>query len=740
MEVKQSIGVKIRRMILLTSITVVLLTVLSFFLYEISSFRRSHMENISNLASIVADNLTASLAFDDNKEGNRLLNTLRAEPSIQLAVAYDHDGNPFAVYSGSKQTNAIPPVPKSDGAYYTKGRLVVVAPSIEKNRVGTLYLEADLSPLYNRLLLYMGIVALVLVGAFLVAYLLSSSLQRRITGPILSLADTARYVSLNRDYSVRAKKTTHDEIGALTTAFNHMLTQISERDQALSQSSERLRMALDASQTGTWNWDLVTGLITWDEHLHRIYGLKPGEFNGTLEQTLSLIHTEDRASVKWTIERALEKRRDLFFEFRTMWPDGSVHYLSSRGRALFDDQGKAVRMTGVTIDVTESKVAEQALRESEERFRNMADAAPVLIWTAGIEKTRNYFNRAWIEFTGRAFAEELGEGWRRGIHPEDTAATMRSYQDALAQEKAFHLEYRLRRADGEFGWIVDQGVPRFAPDGSFRGFIGSCIDITERKLAQEELENRVQARTAELAETNRELEAFTYSVSHDLRSPLRHINAYAQIVQEEFGKAIPEEAHRYLDRIRHGAKNMGNLVDDLLNLARVGRQELTHQPCDPNQLLHDIIIELKSEIGDRHIEWQLGKLSPGDCDPGLIKQVFANLLGNAVKYTRPREKAVITVGEFERDGERVIFVKDNGVGFNMKYAHKLFGVFQRLHRPDEFEGTGVGLATVERIIRKHGGRIWAEAELDKGAAFYFTLPRAEQSIVPENANLERTTA
>lgn len=737
MEVRESIGIKIRRVVLITTLIVVGLTVSSFVIYEIFSFRKSHLENTSTLAHIIADNLTAALAFQDPAEGDRVLRTLRAEPTVRLAVVYDTKGHVFAVYPKSVNTNSLPALPVETAAFYAKGKLIVVQPSIQDRRVGTLYLEADLAPLYDRLRLYLGIVIIIIAGSFVLAYFLSSSLQKRISRPVLSLAATARHISEKRDYSVRVQKMSDDEIGALTTAFNHMLTQIGERDSALSQSAERLRMALEASQTGTWNWDLTTGLVSWDEFLHRIYGLKPGEFSGVMEHAMGLIHPEDRAGVEWATKRALEKGREFVIDYRIIRPDGTIHYLSSRGKAFLDEQGKPMRMAGVTLDVTESKAAEQALRESEERFRAMADAAPVFIWTGAPEKGRDYFNRPWLEFTGRRLEQELGEGWKENIHPEDRKATLESYDAAVRAQRPFRIEYRLQRQDGEYRWIVDHGVPRFARDGAFRGYIGSCVDITERKLAQAELEQRVQERTAELAETNKELEAFTYSVSHDLRSPLRHINAYAQILEEEFTPSLSEEAQRYVARIRQGAKNMGNLVDDLLNLARVGRQELAHQPSELNAMVSEIVSEMRAETEGRDIEWKIGHLSESECDPGLIKQVFTNLIANAVKYSRPRKHAIIEIGEEWRDGERVIYVRDNGVGFSMKYAHKLFGVFQRLHRPDEFEGTGVGLATVDRIVRKHKGRIWAEAELDKGATFYFTLPalekREQESRATENA-------
>jgi len=236
----------------------------------------------------------------------------------------------------------------------------------------------------------------------------------------------------------------------------------------------------------------------------------------------------------------------------------------------------------------------------------------------------------------------------------------------------------------------------------------------------------VNERTMELMAANQELEAFTYSVAHDLRAPLRHIDAFTKIIFDDFAEQIPEEAQRYLQNIRKGSQNMNQLVDDLLNLARVGRQELKREITPLNPLVDEVIADLRRDTEKREIEWRIEALPTVQCDPGLIKQVFVNLLSNAVKYTRPRAKAVIEVGYQYVDEELVFFVRDNGVGFNMKYSNKLFGVFQRLHRADEFEGTGVGLATVDRIIRKHGGRIWADSELDKSTTFYFTLDRARK--------------
>ena len=248
-----------------------------------------------------------------------------------------------------------------------------------------------------------------------------------------------------------------------------------------------------------------------------------------------------------------------------------------------------------------------------------------------------------------------------------------------------------------------------------------------------ELERRVEERTAELAAANKELEAFTYSVSHDLRAPLRHIDGFSKLLLEDYAPQLDPAAQKHLERVREATRHMGQLVDDLLGLAGVGRQEVNKQIVGLNALVDEVLAELKPEAENRQIVWTIGRLPFVECDSGLMKQVLFNLLSNAIKYTRPRERAVIEVGEMQQQEQTVIFVRDNGVGFNMKYADKLFGVFQRLHRQEDFEGTGVGLATVQRIIHKHGGRIWAEAGLDKGATFYFTVgpAAAEQELIQQ---------
>src|SRR6266480_1546676 len=241
----------------------------------------------------------------------------------------------------------------------------------------------------------------------------------------------------------------------------------------------------------------------------------------------------------------------------------------------------------------------------------------------------------------------------------------------------------------------------------------------------------VQQRTAALEASNSEMEAFTYSVAHDLRAPLRQINGFSKILLEELSDKVDATAKRYLSLVREGTTKMDHLVNDLLGLARLGRQEPHRQPTDLNVTVQQVVKDLGLDFAEREIEWKIGLLPVVEYDLGLMKQVLVNPLSNAVKFTRTRAQAAIAIGTRNENGESILFVKDNGVGFDMKYASKLFGVFQRLHRPQDFEGMGVVLATVRRILQKHCGRVWVEAEPDKGAVFYFTLAAPELTAAPE---------
>jgi light-regulated signal transduction histidine kinase (bacteriophytochrome) len=356
------------------------------------------------------------------------------------------------------------------------------------------------------------------------------------------------------------------------------------------------------------------------------------------------------------------------------------------------------------------------------------------------------WNRAAETLVGRGPANLPIEEWspHYEMYGTDGVTPLSTAQLPLVraiQGETVRMESVVRSPQAPKGaWLEFTGRPLKDEMGASRGGLVVFRDVTARKAAEheihalnDELEQRVHDRTAQLEAANKELEAFTYSVSHDLRAPLRHISGFSRILAEEFGPALPAEAQHHLQRIEDGTRRMGQLVDDLLNLARVGRRDLSLQITGFKSVVEEVIDSLASEVAGRQVEWKIGALPYVECDPGLINQVFQNLIANALKFTRPRTPAVIEIGQKKHNGTSVVYVRDNGVGFSMKYAEKLFGVFQRLHRIEEFEGTGVGLATVQRIIQKHGGRIWAEAELDKGATFYFTLANLETNEIKAEA-------
>jgi PAS domain S-box-containing protein len=805
------------------------------------------------------------------------------------------------------------------------------------------------------------------------------------------------------------------------------ITQRKRAEDALRDSEERLRLALEGGRLGTWQWKIETDELEGSPLSLALSGL-PENTQFGCARFRATVHPEDRILVDEAMRRCLEGLAEYDVEYRTIWPDGTERWIAARGQAYKNANNETTHVRGIVSDITDRRHAQEALRESKERFQIMANGMQQLAWMAEADGSIFWYNQRWCDYTGTTLEQTRGwtwekihdpavlpevlDGWRAAIangtpfdmecplrgadgkfrmfltrvmpvrnaegrvvrwlgthtdiserkkteeelarlavelgqqaedlahsredlerqssmlklilesmgegliaadaeghfllwndaanklmgrvaadvppegwaphyevfladaitpcpvdrlplvralggepvHEElmvrppapgaekfievtarplkDTRGTLRggvavlhditerkrseaeltqqaedlahSRQDLEAQKfmlqsvlnsmveglvaadeqgkfilwnpaadkimglgptdlpstdwaahyglflpdtitpippgetplertlrgEAGTTEIFLRRAGLDRGlWLEATGSPLLDKDGVMRGAVLAFRDITRRKTDEleirklnEELEERIVKRTAQLETANHELEAFSYSVSHDLRAPLRHIGGFARILMNDFGSRMEPDAKDLLQRIHDAVTRMGMLVDGLLSLAKLGRQSLKVRPTELNVIVAETISVLQPECEGREIEWRIAQLPALECDRVLMGQVFQNLLGNAVKYSRGRTKAVIEVDSIQETGQpAVIFVRDNGAGFNMQYAEKLFGVFQRMHTEAEFEGTGVGLATVQRIVQKHGGRIWAEAETDHGATFYFTL-------------------
>ena len=404
-------------------------------------------------------------------------------------------------------------------------------------------------------------------------------------------------------------------------------------------------------------------------------------------------------------------------EIKNRAKDGSFYWVDTTIVPFLKDDGKPRQYVAIRADITERKRMEMIavhlaaiVKFSDDAIIGKNLDGTITSWNAGAEKIFGYSSD-----------EMLGSSILRLIPADRHAEEHQIIEKIMHGEGVQNLETVRQSKGGRLINVSITSSPIKDSSGKTIGASKVARDITERKLAEEkigrlnaELERRVVERTAEL-------EAFSYSISHDLRAPLRAMGGFARMLQEDYAATFPPEARRQMERIHENAMKMGQLIDGLLAFSRLSRQPLNKRTVSPTKIANRVLEELQGELEGRHVTITVGDVPAGEADPTLLHQVFMNLLSNALKYSRRRDPAVIEVSAREENGRCVYFIKDNGAGFEMEYAHNLFGVFQRLHRADQFEGTGVGLAIVQRSIRRHGGRVWAEAEPDKGATFYFTL-------------------
>lgn len=384
-------------------------------------------------------------------------------------------------------------------------------------------------------------------------------------------------------------------------------------------------------------------------------------------------------------------------------------------------------------DIKLRTAVENELRESEFRFKTLVNETASIVWLTDAQGKINEYLPSWESFTGQSFEEMKGFGWLNAIHPDDMESVNEIWNKSVQNKSFYQAECRLKNSKGNYRYIIAKGTPIIDINGNVKEWIGTNTDIHDRKMWEEklsdlnnELNKMVKERTEELETANKELEGFSYSVSHDLRAPLRAVSGFCEILSDEYGKKLDDEGKRIIGIITHNTQKMGTLIDDLLKFSRISRQQLNYTLIDTQKLVNNVINDIGLYYKLDKVRFEFGDLIPIYADLKMMEQVFNNLISNSIKYTRYKPEPIIRIGSSGKNGDVTFFIKDNGAGFDMKFADKLFGVFQRLHSEKEFEGTGIGLALVSRIITKHEGKVWAEAEVNNGATFYFTLPNHKE--------------
>ncbi len=515
--------------------------------------------------------------------------------------------------------------------------------------------------------------------------------------------------------------------GYFTAVFD-VITERKRAEEALHESEDKFRHFFEHSVTGK-SITLPTGEATVNQAFSEMLGYTPDELFKTDWQ--SLTHPDDLALTAKEIDALLRgEKSSAQFEKRYLRKDGSIVWTHLASTLRRDAAGNPRYLMSSVVDINARKLAEDALRSSESRLRRFYDSGMIGVIYWNIEGKITEANDKFLEMVGYS-RDDLAGGALNWVHmtpPEyqqlDESSLFELKTDGVNQ-KPFEKEYI--RKDGSRIPILIAGA--MLDDARFNG-VALVLDVTARRRAEEALrqlnsglERRVSERTGELEASNKELEAFSYSVSHDLRAPLRAIDGFTRILYDDFGQHLNAEGKRLCNVIRENTGRMGRLIDDLLSFSRLGRATMLPSQIDMAAMANSVFHELCTpEIRER-IDLRISSVPTAFGDPSLMRQVWANLLSNAIKFTSKVQRASVEVTGEQTPQECIYTVVDNGAGFDMQYESKLFGVFQRLHSTKEFEGTGVGLALVQRIIRRHGGRVWAEGEIDRGAKFCFTLPK-----------------
>lgn len=690
---------KLLLIILATIVVSLALAMIGIVAYELGTYRQRVAREMNDLAGFIAANSAPTLAFDDAQTARQILGTLRGSPAVAFAALYNADGRVFAVYSRSGQQAAVPARPGPARLEFGAGKLELVRTVQQKElMLGTLYLRADMASAYSRLGNYIGIVLVVSLAVSGGALLLQRLLRRSVSDPLLELSGMAERIA-GGDLSATVPVRSEDEIGALAGAFNRMTGALARSYQEVEENRSRLSGIVATAMDAIITTDADRRVLLFNTAAERMFGCRSADAIGSSIERFIPTGLDEAGTTGRSALEGLSGTRISGEEFPI---EASTSTLWVGGNKL---------LTVIVRDVSERKKSEEALRASEYRLRQAEEMAHFGYWRLDLATNQ----MTWSDETFRIHGVTADgfhpsfDNYLSLVHPED-----REVVSQALEKRELHFQYRIIRPDGMLRYLTTTGEVVRDESGEVTALFGTFLDATELRQAERDLQ-----------EKNAELERFTYSVSHDLKSPLVTVITFLGYLEQDIASADNERVEKDVHYIRTAAKKMGLLLDELLEMSRIGRVISPPVQVTFRELVEEALLAVAGSISERGVDVQVtGDLTLYGDRPRLV-EVWQNLIENAVKFMGDQGSPRIEIGMEKLKGEQVFFVRDNGMGIDPRYAEKVFGLFEKLDAKSR--GTGLGLALVKRIVEFHQGRIWVESEgLGHGACFRFTLPATLQ--------------
>jgi PAS domain S-box-containing protein len=738
--------------ILLVSGMVLLVAYSAFFFYSNYLSRQASIDKVAAIGKIISANTAPALIAADIENAKKMLSALKYEPHIVVAYLYNKEGNIVAGYPDTIKRNAVRVNQMRKGYRFANSFIEGVEPITENGKqLGMLYVKSSpITDLYERFIRY-GVILILIIGiSFPLAYGLLQVLQKSIALPILALAKTAEIVSQQKNYSVRAVKSVNGELGLLTDAFNHMLVQIQEQNQALNDFNKKLeqKIAKDTIELGITHKELhshAKQLMEREKQIQTIFSNAPDAIVLTDKEGKIVTWNPKAESIfGWEAKAIIGKNFQEFIipdQFHEEYQIGIKHFLRTKEKTLLDkpvelsarrcDNGLfAARIsTSPTMlgggyhfisfisDISDRKRNEAQLKENAHKFRGLLDSAPdaiIIVEDDGKISMANSQTEKLFEFRKDEIIGKPVE-WLipERFHTAHSGHRENFFADPKRREMGVGLElFGKRKSGSEFP--IEVSLSPYKTNKEVLVF-AAIRDITERRRAEEEIKKK----STELARSNSELEQFAYVASHDLQEPLRMVSSFLQLLEKQLKDKLDQDSKEYIAFAVDGSKRMQNLINSLLEYSRVNSMK-PFEWLDSNKIIDAALLNLNGQIEGNDVIVERPRLPIVYGDAVLMTQLFQNLIANAIKF-KSKEKPRIRIDCSDQQSHWLFSIRDNGIGIKPEYFNKIFIIFQRLHTREEFPGTGIGLSICKKIVERHGGKIWLESVMEKGSVFYFTI-------------------